>query len=98
MYGTVARMRLKPGMEEQLIALDRAEHAVGIPGSVTSYIYRMDAEPNVYYLAVVFESKEAYKANAASPEQDARWQQFRELLEGDPEWHDGEIISIYPQR
>ena len=65
MYGTVARMRLKPGMEEQLIALDRAEHAVGIPGYVSSYIYRMDAEPNVYYLAVAFGSKEAYQANAA---------------------------------
>ena len=31
-------------------------------------------------------------ANADSPAQDARYRQFRALLEADPEWHDGEIV------
>jgi len=50
------------------------------------------------YAASVASSKEAYKASATSPEQDARYRQLRELFEDDPEWHDGEIISAYPPR
>ncbi len=96
MYGTVARMRVKPGMGDRLLELDRQEQALNIPGFVGEYVYRMDADPNEYYLAVVFESKEAYFANANSPEQDARYRQMLELLEGGPEWHDGEVVSVYP--
>ena len=33
-----------------------------------------------------------YRANADSPEQDARYQKLRALLEDDPEWNDGEIV------
>jgi antibiotic biosynthesis monooxygenase (ABM) superfamily enzyme len=98
MYGTVARFKLKPGMEARLVELDRQEQGVGIPGYVGSYVYRMDNESNVYYLAVAFESKEAYVANATSPEQDARYREMRELFESDPEWHDGEIVSSYLAR
>jgi hypothetical protein len=53
----------------------------------------MDADPQEYYLAVVFENKEAYWANAQSPEQHTRFEQMMALLEGEPEWHDGEIID-----
>ena len=95
MYGTVARLRLKPGMEEQFIAFDQAEQAANIPGYVGAYVYRMDNEPNVYYLAVAFASKEAYVANASSPEQDARYRDMLSLLEDAPEWHDGEIVSAF---
>jgi quinol monooxygenase YgiN len=98
MYGTVARMQLKPGMEARLMELDRQEQAVDIPEYVASYVYRMDNEPNIYYLAVAFESKDAYVANANSPEQDARYREMRELFESDPEWHDGEIVSANPTR
>lgn len=95
MYGTVARLRLKPGMEEQFIAFDQNEQAENIPGYVGGYVYRMDNEPNVYYLAVAFESKETYVANANSPEQDARYREMLGLLEGAPEWHDGNIVSAF---
>jgi len=66
-----------------------------VPGFVASYSYRMDADPNDYYLAVVFESKEAYWANAQRPEQDARYRQWLPLLEREPEWHDGEIAIVF---
>jgi hypothetical protein len=42
----------------------------------------------------VFESKEAYWANAQSPEQNARFLQLRALLLDDPQWHDGVIVSV----
>jgi quinol monooxygenase YgiN len=93
MYGTVARLRVKPGMEEQLRAFGQEVSTNQPAGHVAFYVYRMDADPNEYYLTVVFESKEAYLANAASPEQDAEYRKLRALLMADPEWHDGEIIQ-----
>lgn len=92
MYGTVARMRAKPGIEAQLADQMRIYEQAHVPGAVASYVYRMDSDPSEYYLAVIFTSKETYDANADSPEQDARYQQLLALLEGPPEWHDGEVV------
>ena len=92
MYGTVARMQVKPGMLEQRTraAEDQARE---IRGMVFEYTFQMDDDPNVCYLAVGFESKDAYVANAESPEQNARYQQYRQYLSTEPEWHDGQIIQ-----
>lgn len=95
MYGTIARLRLKPGTEQQLADMSQAD-APAIPGFVFQYLYRTDADPQEVYLVVGFESKEAYQANAKSPEQDQRYQRYRALLSAEPEWHDGEIIVANP--
>ena len=92
MYGTVARYRLKPGMEEQLLAFEREIREARLPGLVAEFTYRMDEDPSVYYEAVVFESRAAYRAVAESPEQDARYRKLLALLDGPPEWHDGEVV------
>jgi hypothetical protein len=62
------------------------------PGEVSSYVYRMDADHSIFYLVTIFESKEAYVANADSPETDVSYQHMRTYLDGEPEWHDGEIV------
>jgi quinol monooxygenase YgiN len=98
MYGTVARFRIKPGLEEQLNALTREYEELQIPGFITEYVYRMDQNPNELYMAVIFESKEAYVANANHPSQHQRYLKMRELLVEDPEWHDGEVIHSYNAR
>jgi heme-degrading monooxygenase HmoA len=103
MYGTVARIRIKAGMEGQFRQLIEGQmhafEAGQVPGFVATYTYRTDADSNEYYLAVVFESREAYWANAQGPEQDARYRQWLPLLESEPEWHDGEIAAVYtPQK
>jgi heme-degrading monooxygenase HmoA len=95
MYGTVARMRAKPGMEQQLRDMMLQEMGRSIPGYKTTYVFQMDAAPNTYMIAVVFESREAYVANANSPEQDAEYRKMLDLLEGPPEWNDGQIV--YPE-
>lgn len=99
MYGTVGRLRIKPGMGDQFRQLLQEQAPAfetgQVSGFVASYAYRMDADPNDYYVAAVFESREAYRANAERPEQDARYHQWQPLLEGEPEWHDGEIDAIY---
>lgn len=92
MYGTIARFRLKPGMEDRIETLAHEFEAAHVPGYVGEYVYRMDARPNEYCLVVIFESKEAYHANASNPAQDARYRKLRELLLEDPEWNDGEIV------
>ncbi len=92
MYGTVARMRVKPGMVNQLQDWMRQEEVRAVPGYTTSYTYQMDADPTTVYVAIVFESREAYVANAQSPQMDARYHEMLALLEEPPEWHDGQII------
>jgi hypothetical protein len=92
MYGTVAKMRVKPGMLDKLKELTGREDMVGIPGLVNTIVYQMDSDPNELIMAVLFENKELYVKNADSPEQDARYREFVDLLEGPPEWNDGEVV------
>jgi antibiotic biosynthesis monooxygenase (ABM) superfamily enzyme len=96
MYGTVARYRLKPGMEEQLLAFEREIQEAKLPGLITEFTFRMDEDSSAYYQAVVFESQAAYRAVAESPEQDARYRKLLALLEEAPEWHDGVVVNIHP--
>ena len=93
MYGTVARLRVKPGTEAELMALSNDPAYTQVPGWVSTCVYRMDSDPNEFFLTVVFESKEAYFANATSPEQNERFLQLRALMASDPEWHDGEVVD-----
>jgi len=92
MYGTVARMRIKPGALPKLQAMTQAEDMRNTPGYVSTTVYQMDSDPNELFMAVAFESKDAYFKNAESPEQNARYEELIALLEGPPEWHDGEVV------
>jgi quinol monooxygenase YgiN len=92
MYGTIARMKLKPGAEAKLTEMSK-EYAANIPGFAFQIVYRMDSDPNECWLVVGFESKEAYHKNAQSPEMAKRYDEYMTLLEGPPEWHDGEIVA-----
>ena len=62
-----------------------------IPGFIGTYVYRMDKDPDEFYLVVMFDDKATYRRNAEDPAQDRRYRELRELLAEDPEWHDGEI-------
>lgn len=92
MYGTVARLQLKPGMEADLKREMAKYPSLKIPGFVNTMVYRMDRDANECYLAVAFKDKESYLANARDPKQDERYGKMRALLAADPEWHDGEIV------
>ena len=91
MYGTIARIKIDPARIDELKALG---NNMGLaPGQVAGYVYQTDADPGELFLAAVFESKEAYWANASSLEQHERFMQLRALFVEDPQWHDGEIVS-----
>lgn len=54
-------------------------------------MYQTDRDANEFYMCMLFESKDAYHANAQDPRQDALYEEMRALLTEDPEWHDGEV-------
>lgn len=91
MYGTIARMQLKPGSFDKLQQMSR-DYGADIDGVKFQLVYRSDSDPNECWLVVGFEDKASYHKNAQSPEQAKRYEQFRAMLTADPEWHDGEIV------
>lgn len=92
MYGTVAKMKCKPEMlEAALQALQKTTPDSGT-GYVSHHVFQTDKDPNEFYVAVVFESKEAYHANAQRPETNANFENLVQHLAAEPEWHDGAIV------
>lgn len=96
MYGTVARLKVKPGSDKALIALMEEWRNVRkskVKGAVASYTYRLDKDPGTLVMAVVFKDKKSYTDNAKDPDQDKWYRKMRALLQADPVWDDGEIIA-----
>lgn len=93
MYGTVARIRVTAGKETQLLEHMRQYQTEMPPGAVATAVFRADSGDGTYWLAAIFDSKESYRANAGSPEQGARYREFRSFLDSDPEWNDGEVVQ-----
>jgi quinol monooxygenase YgiN len=90
-------MRPKPGSEKAFLALMdewRKTRKAKIKGAVAAYTYRLDRDPGQLVMAVVFQDKKSYRANAEDPEQDRWYRKMRELLQSDPVWEDGEIIAV----
>ena len=96
MWGTIARMKVRPGVpEEYLFAQMRALNPDRGVGWVNSALYRSDEDPREFWLVAMFEDKESYRANAESSATHSVYLTFRACLEDDPEWHDvDEIISM----
>jgi len=92
MYGTVARMKVRPGSLDGLRRFAESEANLEIRGYKGTVVYHMDEDPNEIFLAVLFEDRESYMANAESPDQDQRFKEMMKFLAAEPEWHDGEII------
>ena len=92
MYGTVARMKLKPGAASQMQAHMKEYESLNIHGLVGTYVFQMDSDQDEIYMVAAFESKAAYEANANDPAQHGRFTKMMELLTAEPEWHDGEIV------
>ena len=92
MYGTIAKMRVKAGAEQEFMRISQETESVPIDGVVAVYVYQMDKDSREFYMVVVFESRESYVANANSPEQHQRFLQMMAVLESEPEWHDGNVV------
>ncbi|MBI2165641.1 MAG: hypothetical protein HYU29_04490 [Chloroflexi bacterium] len=96
MYGTIFRMKVKPGQEAKVAELFNAwtkERGPKVKGSVAGYVLKPDKRPGELIGMAVFKDKATYKANAADPAQDKWFRQVRALLQADPEWEDGEYLA-----
>jgi quinol monooxygenase YgiN len=90
MYGTVAKTRVKPENREKLRKVFEAQAYETVPGFVSSHIL-WENGGDVAWMIAVFEDRASYEKNADDPKQHERYLEYRDLLEEEPEWHDGEI-------
>lgn len=93
MYGTIGHYRIKPGMVEAAMQALRAEESVPVAGIVAVHVYQLDRNSDEIMLVVMFESRDAYLANANSPAQHERYLRVMQFMAAEPEWYDGEIIE-----
>ena len=92
-------MRPKAGQEEAVAEMfDNwwGERAPWVTGALTGQLYRTIQDPNELMVAVVFDSREEYEANAASPEQDSWYREGQALLGFDRLAPSSSIKSWYP--
>jgi|DeeseametaMP2100_FD_k123_124433_1 heme-degrading monooxygenase HmoA len=91
MYGTIFNLRVKAGHERDLLETVDDRNAE-IKGAVAWFLMRPDDKNADLVGVAVFESKEAYVANANDPEQHEAFTKMMEHLEAEPSWTDGEYI------
>ena len=90
MYGTIFKMKVKLGHEDQLLTiLDSSETQPD--GGVAWFLMDPDSESEWIGVAV-FDSKESHLANANNPEQHEMFLKMMEHLESEPTWTDGEYL------
>ncbi len=92
MYGTIGTFKVKPGKQAELID-ELQRRSADINGFLIAYLFQSENDPGTLTAAIVFESREAYRANAEDPAQHASYVAYRALLEEDPRWNDGVVIA-----
>ena len=95
MFGTIYRMRPRPGQEQAVVDYHRRwehERRPKVDGAVAAYVFKPRKQTGDLLGVVVFDSEEHYDRNANDPEQDRWYRQLRALLESDPEWTDGDVL------
>jgi heme-degrading monooxygenase HmoA len=92
MYGTVAVCHVRPENFAKLQAMAAAEDYQGIDGYIGTDLLAVDNHPDTVLMVVRFRDQDAYRENAESVDQDARYRDFRALMEDDPVWYDGDWV------
>ena len=85
----IFNLKIKSGHQKDL--LDSLSD-VTPPGAVAWYVMEPDDKSKDLIGVAIFESKEAYQANAQSPEQHERFTKAMAYLEEEPQWTDGKYI------
>lgn len=93
MFGTIARVHVKPGMKDALRQAMAEDDSASIPGWIADYLFESTADPQICFLVAFFEDEASYTANADSPAQHERYLKFRACLSEDPEWNDWRAIA-----
>ena len=89
-YGSFVELHVLPGHEEAL--LEHFNYEQELPeGGLAWFV--MNPDEKDHWIGVgVFESKEAYEANANRPEQHEWYVKMVEHLSSEPKWTDGSFV------
>jgi quinol monooxygenase YgiN len=94
MYGTVARTRVKPENRDSLREVLAKQSTDGSPAGFINAYTLFENDSDTAWLFAIFEDRASYDKNADDPAQNERYVAYRELMEQDPEWHDGDIEGM----
>lgn len=92
MFGTIAKMKLKPGSFDKMMEMTKDFEERPTKGRRFNAVYRSQSDPDEVWMVVGFEDEATYRANANNPETAAMAEQWQKLVAAPPEWHDGEIV------
>ena len=93
MYGTIGRMKPKPGQRDALLSLmNAAPSGAAAQGYRASYVLKAD-EGDEVVVVVIYEDQPAYSAMVHDPATDANFGKIMELLQEEPAWTDGEWLA-----
>lgn len=90
MYGTIFTLKVKPGHHDSLLKSLREDQAK--PNGMKALFVMNPDNADEWIGIVIFESKEAYIANAQSPAQHEQFLRLMEHLESEPKWTDGTYV------
>jgi heme-degrading monooxygenase HmoA len=97
MFAQIIRSTVKPNAWPQIEELDRRwqdEQAPNAPGFKGSYLLR-ENDPNRCMFVVLFESRELAQQNSDRPDTNRWYKMMLELMEGQPEFIDTEVVRSY---
>lgn len=97
MFGTIGRARLKHGNRAQLDALMvdwTANIRPKIPGAFINLVGNDAGDPDALVFVALAADEATYRNLANLPEQDAWFQRFTGLIDGDVTWQDVELLQI----
>jgi hypothetical protein len=98
MFGTVYRVKPRPGQEMMVVNLLRQwgrERRPLAQGALHGYLFRSKDRPDELIGVAVFDTEANYYKNAEDPAQDAWYRELRGHLVADPEWNDGEVLVAF---
>ena len=97
MFGTIARVRVQPGQDEELRHIGEAWTTAMDPsaGHIAEYVFKLENSADEYMIVGICKDRDAYFRHANDPETDRWYRRMRELLVADPEWNDGEVVQAF---
>ncbi len=93
MFGSIAKVKLKPGAFEKMFDLTKSNiEGRPVKGRVFNAVFRSQSDSDEIWSVVGFEDEATYRANANNPQTSEVAEQLKQLMAAPPEWHDGEIV------
>jgi len=97
MFGTIGRVRPKPGKDAEFDALHASWKQTvrpKVPGSFLELVGRPNDRPSEVVFIALAQDEETYRRLADLPEQHEFYQRMVDLLEAPPTWEDVELNVV----